>query len=29
MGISVYYTCMRNHNLTNSEEQEITAIIDK
>ena len=29
MGVSVYYTCMRNHNLTNSEEQQITAIIDE
>ncbi|MDG0795172.1 hypothetical protein OMP38_33360 [Cohnella ginsengisoli] len=29
MGVSVYYTCMRDHNLTDSEEQEITAIIDK
>ncbi|MEK3905312.1 hypothetical protein [Paenibacillus sp. FSL R7-0179] len=29
MGISVYYTCTRNHNLTGSEKQEITAIIDK
>ncbi|MFD2330797.1 hypothetical protein ACFSR7_16210 [Cohnella sp. GCM10020058] len=29
MGVSVYYTCMRNHSLTNSEEQEITDIIDK
>ncbi len=29
MGISVYYTCRRNHNLTDSEEQEIKAITDK
>ncbi|MFD2114247.1 hypothetical protein ACFSTH_14595 [Paenibacillus yanchengensis] len=29
MGVSIYYTCKRNFSLTNSEEQEITAIIDK
>ncbi len=28
MGISVYYTCMRDLNLTIIENQEITAIID-
>lgn len=29
MGISVYYTCMRDLNLTILENQEITAIIDR
>ena len=29
MGVSVYYTCRRNYILTDSEGQEITAIIDK
>ncbi|RED51971.1 hypothetical protein [Cohnella phaseoli] len=28
MGVSVYYTCVRDRSLTNSEEQEVTAVID-